>query len=328
MQDEKSQLQNREKAMRVLRARLYEAALAEQQAELAADRRSQVGTGERAEKIRTYNFQEGRVTDHRVKLTKHNLPAVLEGELDEFTETLQAEERRARLEEQAAGGAAAASVRGVTVARRARRRAGRRSARAARDTPRLDAEVLLAHVLGVDRTALFTDPELHRRGAGGARLPGPRPPPVGRPRAGRLPDRPPGLPPPRARGRPARADPAARDRARWSRPSSSTRRAAPASSTSAPAAAPIALALKDERPDLAVTGSDVSADALEVARANGARLGLDVAWVQADLVPPGAWDVRRLQPALRRRRRRPRSRPTSARTSRTSRSTRAPTGST
>jgi peptide chain release factor 1 len=101
MQDEKSQLQNREKAMRVLRARLYEAAVAEQQAELAADRRSQVGTGERAEKIRTYNFQEGRVTDHRVKLTKHNLPAVLEGELEEFTETLQAEERRARLEEQA-----------------------------------------------------------------------------------------------------------------------------------------------------------------------------------------------------------------------------------
>jgi len=103
MQDEKSQLQNREKAMRVLRARLYEAAVAEQQAELAADRRSQVGTGERAEKIRTYNFQEGRVTDHRVKLTKHNLPAVLEGELDEFTETLAAEERRARLEAQASG---------------------------------------------------------------------------------------------------------------------------------------------------------------------------------------------------------------------------------
>jgi peptide chain release factor 1 len=100
MQDEKSQLQNREKAMRVLRARLYEQAVAEQQAELAADRRSQVGSGDRAEKIRTYNYPEGRVTDHRVKLTKHSLPAVLEGELDEFTETLQAEERRLGLEGQ------------------------------------------------------------------------------------------------------------------------------------------------------------------------------------------------------------------------------------
>jgi len=109
MQDEKSQLQNREKAMRVLRARLYEQAVAEQQAELAADRRSQVGSGDRAEKIRTYNYPEGRVTDHRVKLTKHNLPATLEGELEEFTETLQAEDRRARLEEQAKGNSPAAA---------------------------------------------------------------------------------------------------------------------------------------------------------------------------------------------------------------------------
>jgi len=102
MQDEKSQLQNREKAMRVLRARLYEQALAEQQAELAADRRSQVGTGERAEKIRTYNFPQGRVTDHRVKHTSHNLESVLAGELDEFTDVLQADEKRRRLEAQAA----------------------------------------------------------------------------------------------------------------------------------------------------------------------------------------------------------------------------------
>jgi peptide chain release factor 1 len=102
MQDEKSQLQNREKAMRVLRARLYEAALAEQQAELAADRRSQVGTGDRAEKIRTYNYGERRVTDHRIKHTAHNLDAVLQGELDEFTDALSADEKRRRLEAQAA----------------------------------------------------------------------------------------------------------------------------------------------------------------------------------------------------------------------------------
>jgi peptide chain release factor 1 len=102
MQDEKSQLQNREKAMRVLRARLYERALAEQQAELAADRRSQVGTGDRAEKIRTYNYGERRVTDHRIKLTAHNLDQVLEGELDEFTAGLESDEKRRRLEAQAA----------------------------------------------------------------------------------------------------------------------------------------------------------------------------------------------------------------------------------
>jgi peptide chain release factor 1 len=102
MQDEKSQLQNRERAMRVLRARLYEHALAEQQAELAADRRSQVGTGDRAEKIRTYNYSDRRVTDHRTKLTVHNLEQVLEGELDELTASLQSEEKRRGLEAQAA----------------------------------------------------------------------------------------------------------------------------------------------------------------------------------------------------------------------------------
>jgi peptide chain release factor 1 len=102
MQDEKSQLQNREKALRVLRARLYERALAEQQAELAADRRSQVGTGDRAEKIRTYNFSERRVTDHRIKLTVHNLDQVLEGELEEITAALAADEKRRLLAAQAA----------------------------------------------------------------------------------------------------------------------------------------------------------------------------------------------------------------------------------
>jgi peptide chain release factor 1 len=101
MQDEKSQLQNRERAMRVLRARLYEAALAEQQAALSADRKSQVGTGDRAEKIRTYNYGERRVTDHRIKLTQHNLEQVLEGEVEGFTNALQADEKRRKLEEQA-----------------------------------------------------------------------------------------------------------------------------------------------------------------------------------------------------------------------------------
>src|ERR687898_820640 len=101
MQDEKSQLQNRERAFKVLRARLYEAKVAEQQAELAADRRSQVGTGERAEKIRTYNFPERRVTDHRVKLTVHNLDDVLEGALEELTTALQSDEKRRALELQA-----------------------------------------------------------------------------------------------------------------------------------------------------------------------------------------------------------------------------------
>jgi peptide chain release factor 1 len=100
MQDEKSQLQNREKAMRVLRARLYERALAEQQAELAANRLAQVGSGERAEKIRTYNFPQGRVTDHRIKRTIHNIDAVLGGELDELTAALQDDEKRRRLEAQ------------------------------------------------------------------------------------------------------------------------------------------------------------------------------------------------------------------------------------
>jgi peptide chain release factor 1 len=101
MQDEKSQLQNRERAMRVLRARLYERALAEQQASVAASRQAQVGTGERAEKIRTYNYGERRVTDHRIGLRVHNLDAVLLGELDELTAALQDDEKRRRLEEKA-----------------------------------------------------------------------------------------------------------------------------------------------------------------------------------------------------------------------------------
>jgi peptide chain release factor 1 len=98
MQDEKSQLQNRQKAMRVLRARLYELEREKQQAQLSAQRRSQIGTGERAEKIRTYNYPENRLTDHRIKLTVHRLDQILDGDLQEFTEAIQAEDRRQALE--------------------------------------------------------------------------------------------------------------------------------------------------------------------------------------------------------------------------------------
>jgi peptide chain release factor 1 len=98
MQDEKSQLQNKLKALRVLRARLFELERARQEAELSATRRSQIGGGERAEKIRTYNFPENRLTDHRIKLTAHQLDKILAGELEEFTRALADDERRRSLE--------------------------------------------------------------------------------------------------------------------------------------------------------------------------------------------------------------------------------------
>jgi peptide chain release factor 1 len=100
IQDEKSQLQNKEKAMRVLRARLYEMKLAEQMAAIGAQRRSMVGSGNRSEKIRTYNFKENRVTDHRIKLTLHRLDQVMGGDLDELVNALIEAERSAQLDGQ------------------------------------------------------------------------------------------------------------------------------------------------------------------------------------------------------------------------------------
>ena len=97
-QDERSQIKNRAKAMRVLKARLLERAQEEQQAAIAADRKSQVGTGERSERIRTYNFPQTRVTDHRIGLTLHRLPMVLEGDLDEMVDALAAADQTERLE--------------------------------------------------------------------------------------------------------------------------------------------------------------------------------------------------------------------------------------
>ena len=96
-QDERSQLQNRMRALSILRARLYDIAIQEKQAAEDADRRAQVGSGKRSEKIRTYNFPQSRVTDHRIELSSHNLPAVLDGELDMFIDELATREEAERL---------------------------------------------------------------------------------------------------------------------------------------------------------------------------------------------------------------------------------------
>jgi peptide chain release factor 1 len=101
-QDEKSQLQNKERALRILRARLFDLEQAKQDEERGAARRTMVGSGDRAQKIRTYNFPQNRVSDHRIGLTSHRIAEVMEGELDEFTEALAAEDRRKQLA--AAGG--------------------------------------------------------------------------------------------------------------------------------------------------------------------------------------------------------------------------------
>ena len=100
-QDEKSQLKNRDKAFKVLRAKLYELELEKAQAEESALRKSQVGTGDRSEKIRTYNFPQGRVTDHRIKLTVYNLDAVMNGDIQEFVDSLIAADQAAKLTQMA-----------------------------------------------------------------------------------------------------------------------------------------------------------------------------------------------------------------------------------
>ena len=103
-QDEKSQLKNKTKALRVLRARLYDIAQAERERELSATRRGMVGSGDRSEKVRSYNFPQSRITDHRVDLTVYQLPKVLDGELDLLVEPLmQADQARRLLEEAPAG---------------------------------------------------------------------------------------------------------------------------------------------------------------------------------------------------------------------------------
>ncbi len=101
MQDEKSQIKNREKAMRVLRARLQELEEQKQHEAQASERRSMVGSGDRSEKIRTYNFKENRVTDHRIGLTIHQLDLVMEGSLDPFIDALVAHYQAEKLKAEA-----------------------------------------------------------------------------------------------------------------------------------------------------------------------------------------------------------------------------------
>ena len=245
MQDEKSQLQNQQKAMRVLRARLYEAERERQQAELAATRRSQIGSGERAEKIRTYNFPENRVTDHRIKLTVHQLDRILEGELDEFTEALTAEERRRR-----------SSRRRVTLGGGPPRGATDFLADKGVDSPRVDAELLLAHALGLTRIELYTEhdrPLTRGRAGAAARALVER---RGAPRAARVRARRVGLPAADAAHRRARARAAARDGGRRRARLALRRgpRGAARRSTSAPARGAIALAIADEHPERAGHG--------------------------------------------------------------------------
>ncbi len=102
-QDEKSQLKNKEKALKVLRAKLFDLELEKQQQELSAERKSQVGTGDRSERIRTYNFPQGRVSDHRVNLTLYKIDAIMDGDLNEIIDTLitsdQAEKLKGQMEE-------------------------------------------------------------------------------------------------------------------------------------------------------------------------------------------------------------------------------------
>ena len=188
-QDEKSQHKNKAKALKVLRTRLYELERERLASERAGARKSMVGSGDRSERIRTYNFPQGRVTDHRINLTLHRLPEILEGQLDELIGALIAEDEAERL----------ASLDEQCVKRWPPRRA---RLAAVSETPRLDAELLMAHALGVSREELLLRPARSRRAR---RLRGAaRPPP--RARAGRLYHRPPRLLDDRARGRPGRAD--------------------------------------------------------------------------------------------------------------------------
>ena len=162
MQEERSQHRNRAKAMALLRAKLYDLERAKLDAERAAERRGQVGSGDRSERIRTYNFPQGRVTDHRINLTLYKLPQVIEGEaLGEIIDALVTEHQAALLAAEDAD--ADDRLPDAMPADRSRRAPARAGAgvrgRPGIERPDLDARMLIGHALGLDHTALAASPD-------------------------------------------------------------------------------------------------------------------------------------------------------------------------
>ena len=155
-QNEKSQLQNKEQAMRILKSSLLEREMRERAEQEGALRQAQVGTGDRSAKVRTYNFPQGRITDHRVGVTSHNLEATLGGDLEEFTQALAAKERADKLAAEAAGTPAKTVPDGTgeASAREVSRSAAVRLERAGVPETVASAEVLLSELLGIGRAEL------------------------------------------------------------------------------------------------------------------------------------------------------------------------------
>ena len=271
-QDEKSQVKNRAKAMKVLRSRLYEAELQKQNDAIAKERKGQVGTGDRSEKIRTYNFPQSRVTDHRINFTTHQLQTVLDGNLDEMISALTTYYTAEKL---ARGhGRTEVNIREKINAARARlAAAGIEHGEAGRD-----ANLLARHVLGWDRAMVYsheTDEATAEFCANLRRADrAPRPP-----RAGRLHPRRAGILEPRLPRHARGADPAAGNGVdRRGVPRAAAGRRCRTGASASPTSAPAAAASRSPSPRSAdyveVVATDISEDALNVAHENAGRHGV------------------------------------------------------